>query len=104
MLYQLSFHVPETHVDSVKQAIFAAGAGVVGNYACCSWQTLGEGNFMPLEGHQAFIGETGQLTTLKEYKVETVCEQQHLKAVIAALKLAHPYETPSYQIIALEMI
>lgn len=100
-MYMLYFHVPQTHVEEVKNAIFAAGAGKIGNYSHCSWQVLGQGQFKPLEGSNAFIGQPNQLETLAEYKVETVCEAACLDAVIEALKTAHPYETPSYQIIAL---
>lgn len=100
-MYMLYFHVPETHVEQVKNAIFAAGAGIIGNYSHCSWQALGQGQFKPLAGSNAFIGEVNQLETVAEYKVETVCAANCISAVIAALKKAHPYETPSYQIVPL---
>tara|TARA_R110000868_G_scaffold108769_15_gene296668 strand:- start:780 stop:1085 length:306 start_codon:yes stop_codon:yes gene_type:complete len=98
----LCFHVPESHTEIVKNAIFTAGAGQVGHYSHCSWQILGEGQFMPLDGHQAFLGETDKLEKVAEFKVETVCDTAHIQAVIAALKHAHPYETPSYQVWKLE--
>ena len=97
-MYMLCFHVPETHIEQVKNAVFAAGAGVVVNYSHCSWQVLGQGQFKPLEGNNAFIGELNQIETVAEYKVETVCEDQCIENVIQALKNAHPYETPSYQV------
>lgn len=100
-MYMLYFHVPETHVEQVKNAIFAAGAGIIGNYSHCSWQVLGQGQFKPLAGSNAFIGEVNQLETVAEYKVETVCATNCISAVITALKKAHPYETPSYQIVPL---
>lgn len=100
-MYMLYFHVPETHVEQVKNAIFAAGAGIIGNYSHCSWQILGQGQFKPLEGSNAFIGDVNHLETVAEYKVETVCATNYITAVIAALKKAHPYETPSYQIVPL---
>lgn len=98
-MYMLYFHVPETHVEEVKNAIFAAGAGVIGNYSHCSWQILGHGQFKPLEGSNAFLGKVNQIETVAEYKVETVCDERNIKEVIKALIEAHPYETPSYQII-----
>jgi structural hemagglutinin/hemolysin toxin protein RtxA len=94
----LCFNVPESNIEEVKNAIFAAGAGVIGNYSHCSWQILGQGQFKPLEGSNAFIGKVNQIETIAEYKVETVCADHCIKEVVSALKKAHPYETPSYQI------
>jgi hypothetical protein len=78
--------------------MFAAGAGKIGNYDSCAWQTEGLGQFRPLEGSQAYIGKTGQLEKIKEWKVEMVCENSILDSVIEALKKAHPYQTPAYVI------
>lgn len=97
-MYLLCFHVPKTHVEEVKEAVFAAGAGEMGNYSHCAWQVLGQGQFKPLPGSDAYIGEVGKLETVAEYKVETVCHEDHIDKVITALKKAHPYETPSYQV------
>ena len=100
----LSFLAPETHLDVIKNAIFVTGAGSIGNYSHCAWQTLGEGQFMPLAGSNAFIGEINQLEKVPEYKVEIVCTKEQIKDAISALKLSHPYETPSYQVVRLEVI
>jgi structural hemagglutinin/hemolysin toxin protein RtxA len=104
LMYMVCFHVPESHVEVVKEAVFAAGAGRVGHYSKCAWQVLGEGQFMPLPGSQPFVGTENLLQKVLEYKVETVCEEDHIEAVVAALKLAHPYEVPSYQVWGLENI
>ena len=101
-MYMLFFLVPETHLESVKHAIFKTGAGQIGNYQHCAWQTLGEGQFMPLAGSSAFIGEINQLEKVAEYKVEIACQGAQLKAAIHALKQAHPYETPAYHAIPCE--
>lgn len=101
-MYKLCFHVPKTHLDVVKEAIFDAGAGTMGHYSRCSWEILGEGQFMPLAGSNAFIGEINQLEKVVEYKVETICDVDCIDDVIAALKKAHPYETPSYEVWRLE--
>lgn len=101
-MYMLCINVPESHIEVVKNAIFEAGAGKIGEYSHCSWQILGEGQFMPLAGSHAFIGNVNQLEKIAEYKVETVCDKACIHHVIAALKSAHPYETPSYQIWPLE--
>lgn len=103
-MYMLSFLAPETHLDVIKNAIFVTGAGSIGNYSHCAWQTLGEGQFMPLAGSNAFIGEINQLEKVPEYKVEIVCTKEQIKDAISALKLSHPYETPSYQVVRLEVI
>ena len=103
-MYMLCFHIPETHLEVVKNAIFAVGAGSIGNYRQCAWQTLGEGQFMPLPGSNAFIGAVNELKKVPEYKVEIICTKEQIKEAVAALKLAHPYETPSYQVLRLEII
>ena len=97
-MYKLCFNVPETYVDVIKNAIFQAGAGIVGEYSNCSWQILGEGQFMPLAGSKAFVGKINQLEKVAEYKVETVCADECIHEVIVALKKAHPYETPAYEV------
>jgi len=101
-MYILYFLVPETHLDVVKNAIFAVGAGSIGNYSHCAWQTLGEGQFMPLPGSNAFIGAIDKLEKVSEYKVEIICTKEQIKDAVTALKQAHPYETPSYQVIRSE--
>ena len=103
-MYTLSFLAPETHLDVIKNAIFAVGAGSIGNYSHCAWQTLGEGQFMPLSGNNAFIGEINKLEKIPEYKVEIICTKEQIQDAVAALKLTHPYETPSYQVFRMEII
>lgn len=98
-MYSIIFYVPESHLESVKVALFAAGAGRVGNYDCCSWQTLGMGQYRPLPGSQPYHGKTNEITPVPEYKVEMVCEDKHLECALKALRTAHPYETPAYTVI-----
>ena len=101
-LYKIELYVPESHLAAVKTAMFEAGAGRVGNYDCCAWQTRGEGQFRPLDGSTPFLGNQGQIETVIEHKLEMVCEGQCLEAVIAALKRAHPYEEVAYTVIRTE--
>ncbi len=101
-MYQLCFYVPETHLEIVKTAVFATGAGTIGNYDSCCWQTLGQGQFRPLEGSNPFLGTQGWTEQVREYKVEMVCEEHLLEAAIEALHSAHPYEEPAYHVIFLE--
>lgn len=98
-MYILVFHVPVTHLEVVKEALFAAGAGRMGNYEKCSWQIEGEGQFLPLEGSSPFIGKEGEVERVKEYRVEMVVKEYIIKDVIQALIESHPYEVPSYHLI-----
>ncbi|SDS99703.1 hypothetical protein SAMN05216271_3310 [Halopseudomonas sabulinigri] len=95
-MYKLCFYVPVSHVEQVKQAVFAAGAGRLGNYDCCSWQTLGSGQFRPLGGSTPHLGVQDQVEQVEEYRVEMLCSQACLPQVICALKAAHPYEEPAF--------
>ncbi|MGR8930363.1 MAG: NGG1p interacting factor NIF3 [Gammaproteobacteria bacterium] len=95
-MYQLCFYVPISHLEQVKNALFAAGAGRYDNYDCCSWQTLGQGQFRPLSGSEPYFGEINQLETLPEYKVEMICVEEKIHSALAALIASHPYEQPAY--------
>jgi hypothetical protein len=94
---KLEVYVPATHVEALKTALFTAGAGTIGNYDCCCYQTVGTGQFRPLEGSKAFIGEKGKVEKIEEIKIELLCPEETIQGVIAALKKAHPYETPAFQ-------
>lgn len=98
-MYIFYFYVPESHLEIVKEAVFAAGAGKIGQYSHCAWQTLGEGQFLPLAGSNAFIGEAGTIEKIAEYKVEVICTTENIKQVMIAFKNAHPYETPAYHVL-----
>ncbi|MDH5592632.1 MAG: NGG1p interacting factor NIF3, partial [Gammaproteobacteria bacterium] len=91
---KLVFFVPESHKEAVKQALFSQGAGRYHGYDCCSWETLGTGQFKPLSGSQPFIGQQDKVESVAEYRVEMICDDQHIKAVLQALLDSHPYETP----------
>ena len=97
-VYKLAFFVPASHVDVVKAAVFAAGGGRIGDYDHCAWQTLGQGQFRPLDGSQPFLGQAGQVEVVEEWKVELVVADDLISQVVAALKHSHPYETPAYEV------
>jgi structural hemagglutinin/hemolysin toxin protein RtxA len=101
-MYLLCFHVPTTHLEIVKKAIFTAGAGKDKNYKDCCWQAIGTGEFVPLPGSNPFIGEIDKLEQVPEHQVSTYCDPADMKNIIAALKQSHPYEVPSYMVIMLE--
>lgn len=100
-MYKLCFYVPQSHLDVVKQAVFDAGAGRIGNYENCCWQVEGQGQFRPLAGSNPAIGQLNQLEAVVEYRVEMICEKNLISDVINALKRAHPYEEPAYDVVQL---
>lgn len=95
-MYCIVVFTPERDTEKVKQAMFDAGAGKLGNYAECCWQTKGQGQFRPSEGSNAHIGEVGQLETVSETRMEMLCRPSALEAVKSALAKNHPYEEPAY--------
>ena len=101
-MYTICFYVPVKDAETVKNAMFKAGAGKIGHYCCCAWQTLGEGQFLPLEGSHPHLGIQFHLQKAEEYKVEMVCIEECIQDVIAALRMSHPYEEPAYQVIRVE--
>ena len=101
-MYKLSVFIPENNLEQVKQAMFDAGAGRIGDYDCCCWQVKGQGQFRPLDGSTPYIGKQGNIEVVEEYKVELVCGDDLVKDVIAAMKQAHPYEEPAYDVWRLE--
>lgn len=84
--------VPRDYFDIVKKAACDAGAGNMGNYAYCSISSKILGSFIPTEEATPFIGETGQVETVEEYKLEMKCKIEDVKPVIKAIKKVHPYE------------
>jgi hypothetical protein len=100
-MYKLCFYVPVSHLDQVKAAVFAAGAGRIGDYDSCCWQVLGQGQFRPLVGSNPFLGQEGAVEAVAEYRVEMVCEEQSLKGAVSALLEAHPYEEPAWDVVVL---
>ncbi|WP_028299695.1 YqfO family protein [Oceanospirillum beijerinckii] len=100
-MYKLAFFVPESHLESVKSAVFATGAGKIGDYDHCCRQVKGLGQFRALAGSNPFIGQQGQVETVEEYRVELVCSDALIRDAVAAMKQAHPYEEPAYDVFPL---
>ena len=101
-MYKLTVYIPESHLESVKTALFAAGAGRYAAYDRCCWQVLGQGQFRPLTGSKPFIGKTGVEEQVPEYRVEMICADAAVSAVTAALRAAHPYEEPAFDFVRIE--
>lgn len=98
-MYKLTVFIPDNALEPVKSALFNAGAGTIGNYQQCCWQVQGTGQFMPLVGSNPNIGAHNSLEMLNEWRVEMVVDDRAIHEVITALKNAHPYETPAYDVI-----
>ncbi|AOY88161.1 NGG1p interacting factor NIF3 [Marinobacter salinus] len=103
-MYKLCFFVPESHLVQTKQALFDVGAGRIGDYDSCAWQCLGQGQFRPREGSDPYLGKQGEVEVVYEYKVELVCEDNLIREALSALKQAHPYEEPAYEIFRMEAL
>ncbi|WP_347452944.1 NGG1p interacting factor NIF3 [Acinetobacter thermotolerans] len=100
-MLKLIYYVPDEHLEKTKQAVFAAGAGGIGDYAECAWQVLGKGQFKPLKGADPFIGEVGELEEIEEWRVEMIVPDEKAVDVAKALKASHPYEEPAFEFIQL---
>lgn len=100
-MYKIVFYVPKNDAENVKDSIFSAGAGKIGNYDSCSFETEGIGQFRPLKGSNPTIGAHNKVEKVVELKVETICKKNDLTAVIEALKSSHPYEEPAIDVFEL---
>lgn len=98
-MYKLTVFIPEEALEKVKAALFAAGAGTIGNYEQCCWQVKGEGQFMPMAGSNPHLGSQDKLEKVAEWRVEMMVKTSMIAEVIEALKQAHPYETPAYDVL-----
>jgi len=98
---KLVVFVPAEALDAVRDALFGAGAGRIGDYERCSWYTEGTGTFLAGEGTSPTIGERGREERVPELRLETVFPAERQDEVIAALRSAHPYEEPAYDVYAL---
>ncbi|GED21662.1 YqfO family protein [Halomonas sp. 18H] len=103
-MYKLAFFVPREDAEGVKEAVFATGAGRIGDYEACCFETPGSGQFRPLSGADPHIGRVGDLETVSELKVELVCDDALIHDAVAALRQAHPYEEPAFDVWRLEAI
>ncbi len=101
-LLKIVVFVPESHAEAVRQAMAAAGAGHIGNYSHCTFQASGTGTFLPLAGTNPFIGQTGKLEYVAEFRLETIVPAGQADKVVQAMLAAHPYEEVAYDLYRLE--
>jgi hypothetical protein len=95
---KLVVFVPREALDAVRDALFAAGAGRIGNYEHCSWYTEGTGTFLGGEGSSPNVGQAGREERVAELRLETVFPAESQADVVAALRRAHPYEEPAFDV------
>lgn len=94
--FKLIVFVPVESAAKVSEAVFAAGAGVIGNYRNCGFEAEGVGSFLPVGEARPTIGKRGKVEKVSEVRFETIVPGERLEAVIGAVKKAHPYETPAF--------
>ncbi len=102
--YKLVTFVPDQHADRLRAALSAAGAGVIGDYTHCSFNMTGEGTFYGGASTQPVIGQAGRLERVAELRIEMVCSAAVVKQVIAALRQAHPYQEPAFDLYRVETL
>jgi dinuclear metal center YbgI/SA1388 family protein len=100
-LDKLVVFAPTDAAAPVRAAIAASGAGVIGDYDHASFSTPGEGRFRPLEGADPAIGTVGSIEVVDEVRIEVVMPRRLRSQVVAAMRVAHPYEEPAYDVIEL---
>jgi hypothetical protein len=96
--HKLVWFVPREALEATRDAVFAAGAGVIGNYTRCSWYAAGTGTFLGGEGSEPSVGEPGREERTAELRVETVVPADRAAEVVRALLDAHPYEQVAYDL------
>lgn len=99
--FKLIFYVPVKDSEKVKEAIFSIGAGTIGNYSHCSWETTGQGQFKPLVGSNPTIGKQNEVEFVEEKRVEILCTKNNIRQAVSAMKEAHPYEEPAYEVVSI---
>jgi hypothetical protein len=95
---KLVWFVPLDALDQTRAAVFDAGGGRIGGYERCSWYTAGTGTFFGGEGTSPALGGRGREESVPELRVETVVREDRLAEAVEALRGAHPYEEPAYDV------
>lgn len=95
---KLVVFVPREALDPLRDALFAAGAGGIGNYQRCSWYTEGTGTFLGGDGTTPSVGQPGREERVAELRLETIFPAERQDAVVAAIRETHPYEEPAFEI------
>ena len=104
LLQQLSVFVPIAHKEKLLNALFAAGAGSIGNYSECSFSVVGEGSFKAMEGSTPFVGNMGERHLEVEEKIDVIFPAWKQHNIVQAMKTNHPYEEVAYNIYNLDNV
>ncbi len=96
--------VPAENADAVRDSMFAAGAGNIGDYSHCSWSASGTGQFLPHDGANPAIGSVGSVEKVAEDRVEVIAPARLRPRVLASMRAAHPYEEPAFDVFELAAI
>lgn len=103
-MYKLNFFVPIEDKERVKEVLFEIGVGRYENYECCSFETLGVGQFKPISNANPHIGKLNEIEHVEEYKVEMICKDELIHVAVKILKEVHPYEEVAYEVFRMENI
>ena len=101
-MYKIIYFVPLEYKEVTKNALFDIGVGKFNNYDCCSFETLGVGQFRPIDNATPFIGIKDKIEQVEEYKIEMICSDELIEKAIKTLTNVHPYEEVAYDVIKLE--
>ena len=104
MQYKIQTNVPKDALDSVREAMGNAWAGIIGNYTHCSFIMPGVGYFLPREGARPVIWTVWAMEQVEEWRLEFICSSENMRAVLTALRQSHPYEEPPIEVYKLEDI
>lgn len=95
--------VPEEQLDRVREAVWKAGAGTIGDYKDCSFNVRGTGTFFGSDSTNPAVGQAGRLESVDEIRMEVICSLKILDKALAALRSAHPYEEPAIDVFAVKV-
>ncbi|MDB2562511.1 NGG1p interacting factor NIF3 [Sulfurimonas sp.] len=101
-MYKLNYYVPVDAKEKTKKALFDIGVGRFNNYECCSFETLGTGQFKPVNNAKPHIGQIDEVEKVQEYKVEMICSNELIQEAVKVLKESHPYEEVAYEVFKIE--
>lgn len=101
-MYKLIVFIPTDSLESFKNELFNSGAGKLGKYSHCSFESKGVGQFMPLNGSNPSLGKHNKVEKVQETRLEFLVELDLIEEVIKSLYKAHPYEEPAFDLIKLE--
>ena len=104
IIKKLTTYVPIKHADALRNSLFSANAGSIGNYDNCSFNIEGQGTFKGNENSNPVLGEKGKQHTEKEIKISIVFESKNEASILNALKEHHPYEEAAYEIVTTENV